>query len=236
MLALEWRARHHGSMPSPPAHAGAAFGVLCALPEELGPLADLPAERQLLAGVELRRLELAGSSTLAAVGGVGKARAAQAAAALIAAGAVRGLLVVGVAGALSQALAPGELVHCTRAVQADLAVRHDREFEPDAGLLAAWSALVPGSSGWFLTADRPVLSRWRRWRLRRAFRGPCVADMETAAAAAVATSAGVPWAALRAVTDRATEGALLDFKKHFPAQAGRAASTVSALLAALPER
>src|SRR5262245_41404392 len=119
MLALGQRARHHGPMPNPPARAGAAFGVLCALPEELGPLADVPAARQLLAGVELRRLELAGSPVLAAVGGVGKARAAQAAAALIAAGAERGLLVVGVAGALSGSLAPGELVHCTRAVQAD---------------------------------------------------------------------------------------------------------------------
>jgi nucleoside phosphorylase len=173
---------------------------------------------------------------LAAVAGVGKARAAQAAAALIAAGAERGLLVVGVAGALSEALATGELVHCTRAVQADFAVRGDREFEPDGGLLAAWSALVPGPSGWFLTADRPVLSRWRRWRLRRAFRGPCAADMETAAAAAVAASAGVPWAALRAVTDRATEGALLDFHRHFPAQAGRAAATIGGLLVALRER
>jgi adenosylhomocysteine nucleosidase len=223
-------------MPHRPARAGAAFGVLCALPLELGPLADVPAERELLAGVELRRLELPGGRVLAAVGGVGKARAAQAAAVLIAAGAERGLLVVGVAGALGGGLAPGALIHCTRAVQADFAVRHDREFEPDAGLLAAWSALAPGSRGWFLTADRPVLSRWRRWRLRKAFRGPCAADMETAAAAAVATSAGVPWAALRAVTDRATEGALLDFKKHFPAQAGRAASTVAGLLAAWQER
>jgi nucleoside phosphorylase len=124
-------------------------------------------------------------------------------------------------------------LHCERAVQADLAVRHDREFAADPRLLGAWRAVAPAASGWLVTADRPVLSRFRRWRLARAFRGPCAADMETAAAAAVAASAGVPWAALRAVTDRATGGALLDFRRHFPTQAGRAAALVERLLAAL---
>jgi adenosylhomocysteine nucleosidase len=213
--------------------SGPCFGVLAALPEELGPLAQLADGAQTVAGVELRSLRLAGARVWAAVGGVGKARAAQAATALISAGAERGLLVVGVCGALNEALEPGALLHCERTVQADLAVRHDREFAADPRLLDAWRAVAPGASGWLLTADRPVLSRFRRWRLARAFRGPCAADMETAAAAAVAVSAGVPWAALRAVTDRATGGAWLDFRRHFPSQAGRAAALVEALVAAL---
>jgi nucleoside phosphorylase len=81
-----------------------------------------------------------------------------------------------------------------------------------------------------------VLSWWRRLRLARAFAGPCVADMETAAAAAVAAAAGVPWAGLRAVTDRATIGAPAAFRLHFPAQAGRAADSLPALAAWLRER
>src|SRR6185503_7841307 len=108
--------------------------------------------------------------------------------------------------------------------------RHAREITADASLRAAWRSVAPGVEGWFLTADRPVLSLWRRLRLARAFAGPCVADMETAAAAAVAHSAGVPWAGLRAVTDRATLAGAAAFHLNFEAQAGRAADTVVALL------
>ena len=95
---------------------------------------------------------------------------------------------------------------------------------------------VEGPEGWFLTADRPVINPWRRLRLARAFAGPCVADMETAAAAAVAARAGVPWAALRAVTDVPGWTGPVgsgSFRKHFPTQAGRAADSVPDLLAAL---
>jgi adenosylhomocysteine nucleosidase len=168
------------------------------------------------------------------VGGVGKVRAAQAASLLLSEGASRGLLVVGVCGGLRRDLAPGTLVHCTRAAQTDLAVRADREFEADAGLRAAWQEEAPGQEGWFLTADRPVLSLWRRFRLARAFLGPCVADMETAAAAAVAARGGIPWAALRAVTDGASGAALASFRRHFPSQAGRCADTLPGLLERLP--
>src|SRR6185503_13476825 len=123
-------------------------------------------------------------------------------------------------------LAPGALLHCTRAVQADLAVREGREVESSAELRRLWRAVAPGEEGWFVTADRPVLSPWRRLRLARAFAGPCVADMETAAAAAVASLAGTPWAALRG-------GA--EFRRFFPAQAGRAAATVPELVRRIAE-
>jgi nucleoside phosphorylase len=75
-----------------------------------------------------------------------------------------------------------------------------------------------------------VITPWRRLRLARAFAGPCAADMETAAVARVAHAAGVPWAALRAVTDGAglTTGA--EFARHYPTLGGRAADTVPALL------
>ncbi len=204
--------------------------MLCALPEELGSLRDKASGSREQQGLELHELELGGERLICCVGGVGKVRAAQAASVLIGAGATRGLFVVGVCGGLRQSLVPGTLVHCTRAVQTDLAVRAGRELESDEQLREAWRALAPGEQGWYLTADRPVLSLWRRFRLARAFLGPCVADMETAAAAAVAARAGVPWAALRAVTDRASGAALASFQRHFAGQAGRCADTVPGLV------
>jgi adenosylhomocysteine nucleosidase len=208
---------------------------VCALPLELGGLGARAHCRRTHLGLEICELELGGTRALAAIGGVGKVMAARAAAALISQGADRALLVVGTCGGLRQKLVPGTLVHCTTAAQVDLAVRHYRELPADAALRAAWRSVAPGVEGWFLTADRPVLSLWRRLRLARAFAGPCVADMETAAVAAVAHAAGVPWAGLRAVTDRATLAGAAAFHLNFQAQAGRAADTVARLIEVLGE-
>ncbi|MHC4378659.1 MAG: phosphorylase family protein, partial [Planctomycetota bacterium] len=125
---------------------------------------------------------------------------------------------------------PGGLVHCTRAVQADLALRSEREVEPDAARTAALAAAC-SRPAWFLTADRPALSPWRRLRLARAYgqgSGP-IADMETAAVAWVARRAGLPWSALRAVSDGLGLGPKASFRANFKAQAGRAAEVVRAL-------
>lgn len=214
---------------SEPRESGSRTGLLCALPDELGSLRTRIHSRTRRAGVELLEIDLPGTSLVACVSGVGKVRAAQAATALIRENVER-LLIVGTCGGLRQHLGPGTLVHCDVAAQTDLAVREGRECRADRGLLEAWRAEIDGLSGWFLTADRPVMSIWRRMRLARAFAGDCVADMETAAAAAVAESAGVPWGALRAVTDRAGHLGVASFQLHYPAQAGRAADSVPGLL------
>ncbi len=209
-----------------------AAGVICALPAELGALRQAVVGRVACSGAEVLEIEAEGQHIDAVVCGIGKVFAARAASVLLGRGAPR-LLVVGTCGGLKRGLGPGTLVHCTRAAQTDLAVREGRETDSDATLREAWQAVAPGSAGWFLTADRPVLSLWRRLRLARAFSGDCVADMETAAVAALAGGAGVPWAALRAVTDRATWLGSASFQHHYPVQAGRAADTIPALLRCL---
>jgi nucleoside phosphorylase len=227
--------------------ASRGIGILCALPEELGHLPQALRARTHVQGLELLELDprrLPGANEhaseldalaelgplLACVCGVGKVAAARASAILFERGVRRALLVVGTCGGLARALGPGALVHCEHAIQADFALRAERRVEPDAELLAAWSALVPGTRASYLTADRPVLSRWRRARALAAYPGSGAADMETAAAAACARAAGVPWAALRAVTDRAGALGGASFRLHFPVQAGRAADTIPALL------
>jgi adenosylhomocysteine nucleosidase len=205
-----------------------ALGVLAALPEELGGLTQNARARE-VQGFTLHESELAGTRLIACAAGVGKVAATHGASQLIAAGAA-GLVVVGTCGALRRNLQVGTLVHCRRTVQADLAAREGRECDPDPAWKAAWQAAVPGPEGWFVTADRPVLSLWRRLRLARAYAGPGVADMETAAAARVAVRAGVPWAALRAVTDLAGPWTAAGFRRNYATQAGRTADMVSELL------
>ena len=218
----------------PPANdSRAPYAILAALPEELAILRERRVQSRTEQGLELWELDLGAARAMACVGGVGKVQAAQAASVLLGHAGSAGLLIVGVCGGLRKNLVPGTLVHCERAIQTDLALRHGREVESDARLSAAWLEVAGGTRGFFLTADRPVLSIWRRLRLARAFAGACVADMETAAAAVVARRAGVPWAALRAVTDRATEGGMLSFRKNFAVQADRAAATLPALVQVL---
>lgn len=206
---------------------GAEVGVLAAIGRELGSLGGEPRERLRMGGVELRVVELAPDfPVLTVVSGVGKARAAAAAMALMAAGATGGLVVVGLGGGLTRGMRTGDVVHCSAAQQVDSAVREDRRYAPEPSWLAAWQAAAPGHTAAFYTADRPVLDPFRRRYLTLRHGGPALADMETAAAAAVAARAGVPWAAMRVVSDLAGFGAGRAFRKHFDTLAGRSADTL----------
>lgn len=207
------------------------FGVLSALLPELGAWAK--GERRTHdQGLELIRSRIPGGEVVACAAGVGKVAAAQGAAVLLAQG-VRSLWIVGTCGGLRAALPPGTFVHCETAIQADLAVREGRASKPGRELQELWEGVEPGTLATFLTADRPVLSPWRRFKLRRAWPGLCVADMETAAAAAVALRAGIPWAAARTVTDSAGYGAGRTFQRNLQQMAGRAADTLPSVLARL---
>jgi len=216
-------------------NAGGSVGLLCALPGELGCWGGRGEVISSEGGLEVLRVREAEGDVLVCVAGVGKVAAARAAEALIRAGATRGLLVVGTCGALSRGLEAGDLVHCGLAVQADLGLVELREVSPDPRLLEAWEEEVEGKRAEFLTADRAVLSPWRRWRTRRGRSGHCVAEMETAAAGACAMAWGVPWAALRAVTDLAGWGSGQAFRKRYPVHAGRAADSVTGLLTRIRE-
>lgn len=210
--------------------------LVCALEAELGDWRDaLQAEAR--GGYEgFWRGRVGGRGWVAIVAGVGKVAAAAATARCIAQEQPRSITVAGVCGGLDWSTGPGDLVHCTRAVQADLALRSEREVEPDPEFTeelvgAAAAAGAPSRPAWFLTADRPALSPWRRLRLARAYTaggGGPVADMETAAVGWVARRAELPWRALRAVSDGLGVGKRASFRANFKAQAGRAAGIVLA--------
>jgi len=239
------------------------IGVLAALPAELGGLRGAGEAASGRVGVRIDAhgalvgAERAGTrggfgseaaEALTAVSGVGKVRAAHAAAALLEAGA-DAIVVVGTAGALDGVREVGDLVLATEAIQWDLAGRDGRRIAAHAGLVDAWRAAAPAAVlAPFLTSDRPALGRLQRAaRLRSARaglgRGPApVAEMETAAVAAVCSRAGVPWAALRVVSDRpyrlrevlrADRRARTSFVHNFERVAGAPAATLPALFARL---
>jgi adenosylhomocysteine nucleosidase len=140
----------------------------------------VPAERRALAGLADGRLRVH-------VSGIGAANAARTAAA-VAGEAPEALISAGFCGALAGDLRVGDLV------AADVVVdeRTGDRFAADPRLLAA----APGRRGAMVSAERVARTPADRARLE----GLAV-DMESAALARAAGDAGIPFLALRAVTD-----------------------------------
>ncbi|MCX6359259.1 MAG: hypothetical protein NT029_05620 [Armatimonadetes bacterium] len=137
-----------------------------------------------------------------AISGMGERRAHECAAALISEAGPRALLIAGFCGGLARPVAVGDLVCATSALSA----ARDGRLEPAPTWLAsALAALRVGGltvhEGAMLSVDRPLLTAAEK-QAAAAGRPTAVAlDMETYGAAAAAEEAGLPWLAIRAVTD-----------------------------------
>lgn len=152
-----------------------------------------------------------------AVCGMGKVNAARAAQVLCSAYRPELLLLSGGAGGLAGDARPGDLVVATEVVQYDLGAWSTGGFRP-AGRGAAW----PASREWLARArgqaqrpaaqgpvprfgvicsgDQVVAEAGKRAALARQF-GALAVDMESAGVAQVAAANGVPWLAVRGISD-----------------------------------
>ncbi len=146
---------------------------------EVALLCAVPAERRALAGLERPGVSLRSS-------GMG-AEAADRAAVTLLAGAPRAVVAAGFCGALDAGLRVGDLV-AAEAVADEDGVR----FPADPALLTA----APGRRGVLVTARRLARTPADRARL-----DGLAVDLESAAIARRCAEAGVPFLALRAVTD-----------------------------------
>jgi adenosylhomocysteine nucleosidase len=140
----------------------------------------VPAERRALRGLTRPGVELH-------LGGMGALAAARTGRRVVSAP-VRALMAVGFCGALSPELRVGDLVAAHEVLDEATGER----FAADPGLLAA----APGRRATLVSARRLA----RTPAQRAALSGDAV-DLESAALARAAASAGVPFLALRAVTD-----------------------------------
>jgi len=138
---------------------------------------------------EARALRRLGSLAVVHVGGIGARPAARAAAAALR-DRPAALLCAGFCGAADPSLRAGDLVAAEEVVDGATG----RSFAADPALLAA----APGRRGRLTTLPRMATDP----RVKLAVGGLAV-DMESAAVAAVAADAGVPFLALRAVSDTA---------------------------------
>ncbi len=183
----------------------ASVTVVSAMPEELAPLRAMVSDlgRGRAGSLAVDRGRLAGRSVSLCVTGDGARRARDGATALLAASRPDGLLVLGVAGALSPGLGTGSLVVAARVMAED-----GRSWAADPEEVTAAAKATGAKIAVVVSADHLADTAREKERLRRLSgenASPAVVDLESASYVAAAVEAGIPWLCLRAVSDTAAE-------------------------------
>lgn len=166
-------------------------GIVAALPGEARPLARLRAQG---------RAQLPNGAWVA-LSGMGPARAAATARALVAEG-VDGLISWGSAAALVPVLAPGDLLLPRQVIAASGSI-FDTDEAWRGGLVVKLAERVRIREGALAESPELLVDTAGKQRLQAAS-SAAAADMESAAIAAVAAEFGLPFIAIRAIVDDAT--------------------------------
>ena len=225
--------------------------IVAAMQEELAAVLELmPDEhRQSAGGRDYWVGHLHGREVVTVLSGIGKVAAATTATALIERFGVDRIVFCGVAGGL----APG--VHVGDVVVADSFLQHDLDASPifpryevplygtdrfatepalSGELAAAVQRALPGTRlhrGLVVSGDRFVSSAGESRQLQQALPEALAVEMEGAAFAQVCHDYGVPFAAVRTVSDRADDAAHGDFLRFIEDVASRhSAAIVEAFL------
>ncbi len=214
-------------------------GAIAALKEEIEPLVQLmqEVETSKWGRRSVHQGRIGNCQVVAMAGGVGKVRAAACTQYLIDQFSIEALVCTGVAGAINPRLQAGDVVIPAKVLEHDfdpgdpelLKKFRKRWLGADAELvkLALEAARVLGladrcRSGKVLTGDQAIVSRERRERLWKTFRGDCV-DMESAAVAQVCRLNGLPWVVVRVISDSAEENGVEEFRTNLTESARLAA-------------
>ena len=236
------------------------IGILCALPEEQALLVRALGDPPPLAGagLEARRGRLDGHEVVVAAAGVGKVKAAITATLLVERLGCRALVLSGVAGGLSETLSIGDIVVADRVIDIDYGRVTDEgriiyqpgtlpvpEEAPDPGyrlddetadrirtrlegrgLTATLGTIVSGDS--FLASPRVRDALAAEW-------DALAVEMEGSALCGVAVRFGIPWLVVRALSDRAGETSMGDFRAFVESAAANSARLVRELLPVLDD-
>lgn len=192
--------------------ASGTLGVVAALPEEIRPL------QQRLQKVERIRLSsgkaLQGSlgevQTVTLATGDGSERALRGLSELLAAVELEAVFAIGIAGGLSADLEVGDVVVASQVTNGVGEVP-----PPDSDWLARAKELQEVTAGSVYSHSQVAVDPVAKQRLWEQVGGVAaqVVDLETASYARVAAAQGVPYVALRAVSDSAVEALPLDFNR-----------------------
>jgi adenosylhomocysteine nucleosidase len=229
------------------------LAIVAAMQQELAAvLALMPDEnRQVVAGREFWRGHLHGQEVVAVLSRIGKVAAATTATVLIERFGVERIVFTGVAGGLGPGVKVGDIVVAESFLQHDLDAspifpkyevplyglsRFSTDPRLSAQLAAAARSALPGVTlhrGLVVSGDRFVATTAESRALQSALPEALAVEMEGAAFAQVCHDYGVPFAAVRTISDRADDAAHVDFTQFIQEVASRySAAIVAALLGA----
>lgn len=147
---------------------------------------------------------LRGEPVRLAIAGMGAENSCRAARELLECGKVRGLVTLGFAGALADSLALGEILIADQVLDQQSRERFDCD-----GELFPLGGVRCGS---LLSVPEVIASAVEKRRLAREW-GAIAADMESAGVACAAAQAGVPFCAIKAITDTSEQSISIDFAR-----------------------
>jgi adenosylhomocysteine nucleosidase len=169
-------------------------GVLAPMKSELRPVVKAfglqPAE---IGGVSVHRGTVGNADVIATTTGIGMAPATSATESLLGLGEFDHVMVVGIAGGVGPTVTIGDLVIPEVVVDGTTG----KEYRPA-------SIEGPAARGSIVSSDDFIVDPDRLAGLIA--RGVIAVDMETGSVAAVCAARGVPWSAVRAISDRAEDG------------------------------
>ena len=217
-------------------------------------LALMPDEqKQRAGGREFWRGHLHGQEVIAVLSRIGKVAAATTATALIERFGVTRVVFTGVAGGLGRHVKVGDVVIATTFLQHDLDAspifpRHEvplyglSRFPTDPALTqalaAAASKALPETAihqGLIISGDRFVSTTAESLALQAELPDALAVEMEGAAIAQVCRDYGVPFAAVRTISDRADDEAHVDFTRFVDEVASHHSAAIIAALLQAPQ-
>jgi len=203
-------------------------GIVVAVREELEALRRRmsPVEVESVGGISFYRGHLGGQAVVLAKSGMGAERAWRLTEALIARFAPRLLMIAGFGAALTEDVRPGDLVIAEWVDRtpkppsspgpsplSPLFLPRSGESGRGAGGEGSASRGIRVYVGGLLTCPAVTQTAAEKRRLADLRAGAVALDMETAGAAAAAEAAGIPWLAVRAITDGLNDGFPFDFSR-----------------------
>ena len=223
-----------------------SIAIVSAMREELSAvLALMPDEhKEVVAGREFWRGHLHGQEVVAVLSRIGKVAAATTATVLIERFKVQRIVFTGVAGGLGSGVNVGDIV------VADSFLQHDLDASPifpkyevplyglsrftadpvlSAQLAAAAQVALPGVNlhrGLVISGDRFVATTAESRSLQSALPEALAVEMEGAAIAHVCHDYGLPFAAVRTISDRADDAAHVEFTRFIQEVASRYSAAI----------
>jgi adenosylhomocysteine nucleosidase len=222
------------------------IAIVSAMREELSAvLALMPDEhKEVVAGREFWRGHLHGQEVVAVLSRIGKVAAATTATVLIERFGVQRIVFTGVAGGLGPGVNVGDIVVADGFLQHDLDAspifpkyevplyglsRFTADPELSVQLAAAAHAALPGVTlhrGLVISGDRFVATTVESRALQLALPEALAVEMEGAAIAQVCHDYGMPFAAVRTISDRADDTAHVEFTRFIQEVASRYSAAI----------